>query len=371
MLGDIYYGEIILPDVIHVAAGREMNLWWNTAAVWEEGDSSVYFEVKCDIGKTTARGFLLKADESMIGTHSLTIRSRELHTRKILCERTVSLCVADASAGCGSKNILMIGDSRTLHTSDGVQGEYRTDKITKTTTSEIKKLLDSTQGAKFNFAGTFVSAADPEVRNLADNGWCYSTAISTIEAAGGIVPYIEKDCGLGEGASLDFVSIMYGINDLADWHVNNLDQYERSCEKIPAIVDNAKKLVDMITAGYPGCRIILVLESSVAGNQDGFAYWGGTDNDCAVEWEFAVKALRKKIIETFDGGRYSENVTLSAAGLWCDRTYGYPYVTSPVSERTDEAKAMRLVNCVHPHDNGYRQIADGDFSTLKYLLSIE
>lgn len=370
LLDRITYGEIILPDELHTAVGREFNLWWSTAAVYEEGDRSVYFEVKCDIGVTTARGFVLRANAGMIGAHDLIIRSRDLHTRKILSEKQVTLHVSDDKAGADEKNILMIGDSRTWHSNNGEQGKTCAQQGNKTTTTELKALLNASRGTKFNFVGTYVSEIDPEVHNLADNGWQYATAYNAIAGSGGIVPYIEEKCGLGKGAKLDYVTVMYGINDLADWHQNHLDQYERSAAKIDTIVDYAKKLADTVTAGYPDCRIVLVLEPSTAGNQDGFAYWGASDNDCQVEWEFAVKALRKKIIETFDGGKYSANVILSSAGLLCDRIYAYPYLNVSVSERTPEAQTMRLINCVHPHDNGYKQIADGYFGTLKYLENI-
>lgn len=369
LLQDIFYGEIILPDEIHVAADREMNLWWSTAAVYEEGDRSIYFEVKCDVGITTARGFTLNAKRQMIGDHTLTIRSRELHTRRILSEKTVAVHIVDPYTGEGKKNILFIGDSRSVQSSNGPQGYRIREQGNETTTVETKRLLDMSKGATFNFIGTRPAEFDRSVRNLANNGWTYLSAIETIENAGGIIPYVENECGCGKDAALDYAVIQYGANDIADWHENNLDQYEKSVAKIDGVIENAKKLVDMLLEGYPECRIIIVLEASNCANQDGFAYWGATDNDCMVEQEFALKAFRKKNIEVFDNGAYSKNVTLSTAGLWCDRLYGYPYVMAPASVRSLESRVLRLTNCVHPHDNGYKQIADGDFSTIKYLES--
>jgi len=370
LLGDIFYGEIILPDDIHVAVGRECNLWWSTVAVYEEGDRTVYFEVKCDIGISTARGFNVTPTNEQIGDHKFTIRSRDLHTRRILSEKIATIHVVSQFAGEGEKNILMIGDSRTWHSADGWQGFTTAGQGNKTTTTELKFLLNSSKGATFNFVGTMVSPLDSSVRNLAENGWTYATAIDTIEKAGGVKPYIENDCGLGKGAKLDYMTIMYGINDLSDWHQNNLDQYEHSCAKIDTIVGNAKKICKMFAEAYPDIKIAVVLECSASGNQDGYAYWGGTNNDSEVDMEFAMKALRKKVIEVFDRHRFSDNVYLSTAGMWCDRVYGYPYYDAPASKRTPDQRIMKLANCVHPHDNGYKQIADGDFSTVKYLETL-
>ncbi len=371
LLDKIFYGEIVLPDDIHVAAGRQCNLWWSTVANFEEGDRSVYFEVKCDVGMTTARGFTLDATREMIGDHAFTVRSRSLYTREILSEKKATIHVVDPDAGEGERNILFIGDSRSWHTVSGAQGYSNIESGDKTTTTEIKSLLNNTNGARFHFLGTKVSPKDPDVRNLADNGWQYATAVCELENAGGVRAYIEKECGAGEGAKLDYVSVMYGNNDLMDWHVNNLDQYELSVAKIEKIIANARKLFDMILADYPECKIILVLEPSTAGNQDGYGFWYGTRNDCQQEVEFACKALRKATLAEFDGHRYSDNLYISTAGLWCDRIYGFPYLTMPPSVRSTESRIDRLINCVHPHDCGYKQIADGDFSSIKYLESLK
>ena len=367
---EITYGELLLPAEIAVAAERQCQLWWSTIAAVEEGDRSVYFETQCPIGKCTSRGFLLEPTREQLGDYPLTVRCRDLRTRTILGEQTVKIHVVDPDAGSGARTILMLGDSRTWHSVGGEPGKSILEAGNKTTTAELKALLERYPGADFTFLGTRVSELDKSVRNLADNGWQYGTAISVLEDAGGVRSYIENDCKAGVGASLDYATAMFGINDLADWHQNNLDQYERSTAKIDRIVADAKKLFSMILSDYPDCRILLILEPSTAGNQDGFGFWGASDADCQPEWEFAVKALRKRMLAEFDCGRYHKNVTVSAAGLWCDRIYGYPYLMVPQSERTPDALVLQLRNCVHPSDCGYRQIADGYFSSVKYLESL-
>ncbi len=365
-LKEIKYGEIILPAEIHAAVGRECRLWWSTIAVVEEGDRSVYFEIRCDVGRTTARGFDITPVKAQIGSHDLWIRTRDIRTRAVIDEKNVRLIITDCDSVEGEKSILMIGDSRTWHSVSGPQGEVNVQTGNKATTTELKRLLDESKGARFSFLGHYVSALDASVRNLADNGWKYETAYNHFVNAGGVKKYLQF-CSDDENVSLDYVTIMYGINDLSDWHQNLPDQFERCVKKFDSIVDYAKKLIDLINSDYPECKIVLVLESSCAGNQDGYGYWGCSDNDCMMEIEFAVKALRKRIISEFDCGRYASNVILSAAGLWCDRIYGFPYEMVTPNSRSNDRCVLRLVNCVHPHDVGYKQIADGYFSTIKYL----
>ena len=363
-------GEIILPDHIHIAAGRQCNLWWSSVSNYEE-DGSIYFEAKCDIGLNAGRGFVVNATADMVGDHTLTIQARDTRNRNVLSTKTLTLHVVDPASGAGSKNILMIGDSRTWQSVNGVQGSNYAQGSNKTTTAELKYLCDASEGTTFNFLGTYVSEADETVRNLADSGWTYATAHNAINEAGGIVNYIETSCGAGSGASLDYATIMYGVNDLMDWRANNLGQYDYSTGKIDGVIESAKGLIDAIFSGYPHCKIVLVLEPTTVLNQDGFAYWAGdADRDSHVELELAMKAYRKRLIAEFDNGAYHPNVTLSSAGLWCDRLYGFPYITEKVSARSSVKMVERFVNCVHPHDDGYRQIADGDFSTIKYLESL-
>lgn len=100
--------------------------------------------------------------------------------------------------------------------------------------------------------------------------------------------------------------------------------------------------------------------------------WVGniTPRTSMEEMEKVSKLLRKELIETFDEGRYSHNVTLSSAGLWCDRKYGFPFYVEKVSSRQETAMKEVFIECVHPSDVGYGQIADGLFSTINYLDSL-
>jgi len=368
MIKEIRYGEILLPKDVHVAVGRECNLWWSTVANVEEDDRTVYFETKCDIGRNTKRSFTINANENQVGEHKLIIRCRDLRTRDILDEAETTVHVSPISKNQGQRSIVMFGDSRTWHNVTGEQGkpfEYGGNKATST---ELKRLLDETEGARFMFVGSRVSEKDSSVRNIADNGWTYQVAVELLEKSGGLRSYLKNECGF-DSDTLDYVTIMYGINDLEDWGANNLDQYEKSVAKIDGIIGYAKKLIDLINKDYPNCKIILNLECSTAGNQDGFAYWdgGATRADSQIETEFAVKALRKRVIAEFDCGKYGKNVIMSTAGLWCDRIYGYPYLIENRSERSVNTPHIRLINCVHPHDIGYSQISDGYFATIQYL----
>ena len=211
----ILYGEVILPSHIHVAKGRECNLWWSSIANIAEGDKSIYFETICSIGRNTERGFVINEEGTtlMAGAYTLRIISRKIETREIISDATTTVNIVEPTNGTGTKNILMIGDSRTWQSYAGTQNGPFSKGENKTITTETKALLTANAGATFNFAGSFVSLADSTVRNLATSGAGYGWANSVIVGAGGIVSFAQKNhltpCG-----TLDYATIMYGINDL-------------------------------------------------------------------------------------------------------------------------------------------------------------
>lgn len=386
---EIKYGEIILPSTLHIAVGVECNLWFSSIANIEEGDKSVYFEtVLYDESKANVISYSNNAElkhldrgirftPSAIGKYTLNIVSRNSKNRKIISNVDIKIVVVNKNNGSGNKNILVMGDSRTWQSFGGTNevntlqarlAEKTATPNGKTITTELKNLLDSNKGATFNFCGNFVSPNDANVRNCAESGKTYTFPISQFDAENGIKNYLEK-YGLPTNGNLDYATIMYGINDLSDWNTNRIGQYESSIAKIPSIITNAKTLIDTIITSYPTCKIALILESTTCAKQDGWGLWQGeqTVRHTMNEMEMAQKVYRKKMIETFDNGKYSNNITLSCAGIFCDRVYGFPYYKGKVSARNQEKTEEIFIECVHPCDYGYNQIADGIFSTIKYL----
>ena len=371
----VTYGEIIIPSVIHIATGRECNLWWSSIANIEEGDKSVYFETVCDIGKNTERGFVIDSSDSVggnIGNHALRIVSRKTSNREIISDVTTTLKIVNKANGSGSKNILMMGDSRTWQSFGGTNGTESFSNFVKggnkTITSEVKDLLDKESGINPTFIGHKISSVNSSVRNCADSGQGYRYPLNQFNSAGSVESYAANN-GLTQGV-IDIATIMYGINDLSDWGQYNIGQFEISISKVNTILSNAKELVDAIVSAYPNCKIVMVIESTTCANQDGWAYWEGnqTKRHSMLEMEKAQKYLRKRIIKEFDNSKYSSNVILSSAGLWCDRLYGFPYIIGKVSSRCSAKTKEIFQECVHPFDDGYKQIADGIFSTIEGIV---
>ena len=114
-LGDMKYGEIIIPKRIEVAKSRQCNLWWDCIANYLIGDKSVYFETHCSIGHNLERCYRINGSEHSVGDYQLRIVSRYSKTREIISDETITISIVNDTVGTGSRQILMIGDSRTWH----------------------------------------------------------------------------------------------------------------------------------------------------------------------------------------------------------------------------------------------------------------
>ena len=374
---EIKYGEIIMPSAIHVVQNQQITLYWSNIANIREGDTSVYFETTCDIGRNTERGYVIGEDETLSGgtTHSLRIICRDYNTRKILSEKDIDIIIVLTGNGSGIKNTLMIGDSRTWQSITSDNGEngrpafnYFASGANKTITTELLALTDINDGVKLNMVGDYVSPVNSLVRNMAESGKTFEWAIQHLIDAGGVVSYCEAN-GLSIGGSLNYATIMYGINDLNDWGNEEYGQYERGVLKIDSILNNAKTLIDMIHLAYPSCNIIIVIEPTTCASQDGWGYWAG-DQDLRKsndEVELLLKTFRKRLLAFFEDYGIGSFLTFSGAGLLLDRLYGFPYVVVSESARCQTKKKDKFFNGVHPFDDGYKQIADGIFSTIKWL----
>ena len=379
-IGDIKYGEIIIPTDIYIAKKGvnlndgvngvcECNLFWDNIANVDNQDKSIYFDTYSTIGKNLDRCYRIA--ENNVGNYTLKIDCRNSHNRKILSSKTLNIHIVDNTAGVGNKNILMIGDSRHVWYKGNQQGESNANSGSDglAITMKVKELLAANSGAMFNFLGTKISDVDSSVKNLSQSGWQISSAINAINAAGGINQYIEQSCGAGTGASLDFCTFMFGVNDIMYWTSMDNGMFDSMTNKINGVISNAVSLVNLIHTGYPNCKIIVVLESTTCGTQNGFGYYGGTISvQQRIETEYALKAYRKSLITEFSKEIYSSYVTLSSAGLWCDRIFGFPYYHQSVSARTSKEQDINL-DCVHPHNEGMFQIADGIYSTILAILN--
>ena len=378
-----YIPRISMPAIIHIAVDRELNLWWDTIALYEKKYNNLRFQVVCSKGLTLERGFRFSPPQSSVGVdYPITIIAKNLNGKTLQTVNS-TIRVVSKTAGTGTKNILMVGDSRTWQNIGDVQGSatYTGGTGNKTITTELKALMLANLGASPVFIGNQVSALDSAVRNEATSGvgidYYTNPSSPFYDSVGARLDFKKYMTAQGKtGQNIDIVTVMLGVNDIWSSSSNDagLDLSIVAESKISGYINNMKHFITKVldaTYGFPSAKIVFVIESTTS-NMNGFGDWYGTvatiGNLEQMACEKALHKLREEAILAFDNFAYNANVYVSAGALLCDRTYGFPYVMKAPSARASTATEMYHKNSIHPHDDGYKQIADGIFSTIKAII---
>lgn len=104
--------RVILPDIFHAVVGDTLQLFYR--GIVEHPYPYFYnIEVKCDIGKNTARYYEVTPTDAQTGDHTLTVNVRDHLDKLLATTQTVLRVHAVGDSPALRKNILCVGDSLT------------------------------------------------------------------------------------------------------------------------------------------------------------------------------------------------------------------------------------------------------------------
>jgi lysophospholipase L1-like esterase len=148
-----------IPNIIYVAAGRELNIW--TDSLFPFGNSLGYsVQYLCTKGIMIDRGYRYTPVIGEVGDYTLTISVYDANLKLIGSARTVTIRVVSNVSGTGNKKILKIGDS--LEFQFGA--------------TELINLLGTDGGISGTFIGTYGSGAN---KFEGRSGWSFSDFAGT------------------------------------------------------------------------------------------------------------------------------------------------------------------------------------------------
>jgi lysophospholipase L1-like esterase len=153
--------ELPVPARVWIAAGRELNLWFDT--LWPAETPPVDIAVDSPVGSIGERGFrFVPAPEQAGRSFPLTVRVQDRQAR-LLASRSFELCVAPAGGGGGRPlQLLFLGDSLT----HGVPSECR-----GMISGEVKRLLEAEGGFRPLLLGRNDDMGDNRHEGL--GGWSF------------------------------------------------------------------------------------------------------------------------------------------------------------------------------------------------------
>jgi hypothetical protein len=329
------------PDVIKVAVGRQMNIWYDSIPLGNGLGLTIDSYKNAGFGKKRDRSF--QYTPTVVETNVLNFNI--YNAGRIIGTKAVSVqSVLNSGAEGVTKNVLMIGDSMMSNTA--------------ALPTEFKTLCDASGDIAVNMLGTKGSNLN---RYEATGGYKYSNYISnsspfwnSSNSKVDFKNYMSVNSNFGFTNTIDYAIIMLGNNDVRD------------PQSIATIITNAKILIDRIldvTTGYPTCKIIIVPSPLTANS---IAGWG-TFGDLRISTEGLLRDLYKAMKTNFNNGIYNANVSLSFGSLFVDRLNGYFYSTTVISAR-DIVTVTEVTDAVHQNSVGSKQIADGIYSSFRSTL---
>lgn len=335
---------INLPKKIYAVVGFELNIYFeNIVEDWTKYD----WNVDCTVGKQMERGYQITPTASDVGTKTLTITATDEYGN--VNTVIASLVITAATAGSGTKSVLVLGDSTTangiviekLH-ADFDGGSMSVNTLGTRGTSPYNH--EGRSGWKLNdyFTKEYIDYTDD--RGHVANPF-YNPSTQTFDAA-----YYFANSGI---AVPDFFIINMGVNDVFSFTSDTA--LNAGIDQFISYVDAA---ITSIKAAAPNTKICICCTIPPNHSQDAFgkAYaCGQTRNRCKRNNTLLVD----RIIEEYDG-RESENIYMIPIHTNLDTVYNMGMETLPVNARnTDITYQSPILNGgVHPMTSGYWQIAD-------------
>lgn len=250
--------------------------------------------------------------------------------------------------------IVLVGDSK-------YNNEYRA--------KEVYRLLNEDADFDIQQVGTRGTAAKHEGRS----GWrwydyVYNDTFLGLNNAfrsGGELDFAQycADQGIPR---IDYCIINLGTNDVGQgFKVPTKAAYD-------SIITYAKEFVTALHADFPNCKTSIGLQDFGAPH---FPSGGAT----ADVFRKAIGLYNMAIHDNFFNGKFISNVYTHNGHLYMDRENNYPYASEQIDSYNADATQRVYIDNVHPTPGmagaantpkGYEQLAFGDYSMIRYLLTL-
>ncbi len=340
--------RLTLPREFYAVPDVEFSIYFDNIVLTKSPDD-YRFAVKCDVGQTTKRQWVVTPTAKDVGEHRLTVDVSNA-SGKLVATASTTLQVISANAGTGREiRLLIIGDSLTHAT------QYP---------NEIARLLSQPSNPKWQMLGTHKpTTAIDGVAHEGYGGWTWQRFVSRYEPNPdgthrkrsspfvylgddgkpqlNVERYLKEQC---DGQRPDFVIFMLGINDCFSAPPDDPDA------RIDLMFKQADILLNAFRQAAPQAEFGICLttppnsrEAAFEANYKGrYPRWG---------WKQIQHRLVQRQIERFAGNKQAK-VAVIPTELNLDPIDGYPEN-----------------NGVHPNAEGYRQVAASIYAWLKWRLA--
>lgn len=343
--------KLNLPAKIYAVVGFELNIYFeNITEEWTKYD----WDITCSVGRQMGRGYQITPTVSDVGTKTLTITATDEYGN--VSTVVASLVVTAATAGSGTKSVLVLGDSTTangiviekLH-ADFDGGSMAVNTIGTRGTAPNNHEGRSGWSLNDYFTKEYIDHADG--RGHVENPF-YNPTTQTFDAE-----YYFANSGI---AIPDFFVLNMGINDVFSYITDTTAN--SGIDQFISYVDAA---ITSIKAAAPNTKICICCTIPPNHSQDAFgkAY---SCNQTRNRYKRNNTLLVSRIISEYDG-RESEDIYVIPIHTNLDTVYNMGMEALPVNARNTTITYQSPIGNggVHPVESGYWQIADVYTAFLK------
>lgn len=336
--------EIFLPADIYVCEGMTMEVY-NESACSMVNPLLYDFYWECEVGDCMEDKYYIHPETGMAGDYELTLHVYGYDLVQIGEVSTTLHIVPNVfeDEKVGGLTMLTIGDSMTANTA----WLSHTRTLSGDKLSHVGTLGD--EEGLMNEGRPGITAADylgGTLYGVEDPSPFYDTVSGEFDYA-----YYKQTTGIEP----DVVGVFLGNNGLS------LDPQENG--------ENIIEIVDRIIAADPDVQI-LIMEPAYPANQDGMARQQNIKGYEGLRgmWSLSRSRMVFNLISYLDEQlKEYDNVTIVPTAMILDRFYGFDQTVlamNPYSEVLDYMPAQGI----HPASAGYKQIGDGIYSALCYLI---
>ena len=331
--------ELVLPAVIPCVVGREMNCYWENALLYGRINAVQKIDTEYTLSNSERFRDRFIWKPTSVNSTSMKVMLWKKSLKQIDDSKVVSFKAVSATAGTGTKKVLVIGDSKTAY------GQI---------VRKLKGLFDTDSAMDIEYLGTRYdnnNNGDVTYKHEGRGGWSISDYVRVASKGSVTNPFynastfdFSKYMVTQSYASVDYVIINLSTNDFG--------------RPITDVIADLNTMISSIKKFNRAIKVIVCLTEGVYRNK--------------MEWDTRntwVIELKKLMIATFDK-RESEKIYVCPLYLNMDLYEDYTLTSVPLSSEDTTKTRLMTADGIHQNQVGFNKNANTMYYTIKYIESL-
>ena len=331
--------ELVLPSTIPCVVGHEMNCYWENALLHGRINAIQKIDTEYTLfdSERFRERFIWKP--TSVNSTSMKVMLWKKSLKQIDDSKVVSFKAVSATAGTGTKKVLVIGDSKTAY------GQI---------VRKLKGLFDADSTMDIELLGTRYdnnNAGDATYKHEGRAGWSISDYVRAASKVGITNPFYNA-------STFDFSNYMTTQSySSVDYVIINLSTNDFG-RPITDVIADLNTMISSIKTFNSAIKVIVCLTEGV--------YRDKMEWDTRNTWYIELKKL---MIATYDK-REAEKIYVCPLYLNMDLYEDYNLTSVPLSSEDTTKTRLMTADGIHQNQVGFNKNANTMYYTIKYIESL-